>query len=175
MEGEIYILDSQKKRIMNLDKTAILLDGNEGKVGWRPSASILVKRVQRVDTVVKTIGGKETLVYGSNVTWIISSATKEDSRVVQLTWVTGLPTVTVYFGHKDTSLYHTILMANEKGGTDTQVLHTIFKKVMHILYPDIVDTAEKWLIIKIDGWPGRLNKDIRLMGAYLFLGVQNTT
>ena len=66
MEGEIYISNEQRKRILNLDETAISLDGSEGRVGGRPAASIVAKGVNRAGTAANKSGAKETLVCGSN-------------------------------------------------------------------------------------------------------------
>ena len=52
-------------------------------------------------------------------------------------------------------------------------------KLARILYPDIADRPKKGVIIKLDGGPGRLDEgmlvNLRLMGAYLFTGIQNST
>ena len=96
-----------------------------------------------------------------------------------MSWISGLPSVKVWFGHQQETLVHTIVMVNEKGGTDAEALHKMLKKLTKTLWPDVSDTPGKRVIIKIDGGPGRLNvemlADLRLLGVYLFPGIQNTT
>ena len=106
-EGEVYISNAQKRRIINLDETAISLDGSEGKSGGRPAVSYVASGVSRPGTAVNKSGGCETFVCGSNAlgeplppTIIFSSKAQEENRAVRLTWVNGLPKVTVQFDHE---------------------------------------------------------------------------
>ena len=63
-------------------------------------------------------------------------------------------------------------MANEKVGTDADVLHKMLKKLMQTLYPDASDKPGKRVIIKLDGGPVRLNEhmlaDLRLLEFFYF-------
>ena len=90
-----------------------------------------------------------------------------------------MPIVESRFGHDILTVFHTIIMVNEKGGTDAEVLHKMLLKLTRLIYPDCQDIKGKRVIYKIDGGPGRLNTNmlavLRLMGVYLFPGVQNTT
>ena len=186
MEGEIYISNEQRKRILNLDETAISLDGSEGRVGGRPAASIVAKGVNRAGTAANKSGAKETLVCGSNAfaeamppVLILSSSAQQENRAVRLSWVSGLPQVEGFFGHSEKKKFSTIVLSNEKGGTDADVLHRMLKKLLTTLYPDAADVPEKRFVLKVDGGPGRLQEailaDLRLFGCYLFPSVQNTT
>ena len=51
--------------------------------------------------------------------------------------------------------------------------------VLRKLYPDAAPEKGKWVILKCDGGPGRMNLDLlaslRLDGFHLFPGMPNTT
>ena len=122
-EGEVYVSPQQKRRVINLDETAISLDGSDGAVGGRPAKSVIISGIARAGTAVNKSGGKETLVCGSNAAgeaippiFILSSSAQEENRAVRLSWVSGLPKVTGLFGHKNMTVHSTIIMVNEKGG-----------------------------------------------------------
>jgi hypothetical protein len=69
--------------------------------------------------------------------------------------------------------------ANEKGGMDEVEFAKYVAVVLRKLYPDAAPEKGKWVILKCDGGPGRMNIDLlaslRLDGFHLFPGVPNTT
>jgi hypothetical protein len=68
---------------------------------------------------------------------------------------------------------------NECGGMDTEEFAKYIRNAIMPLYPIASPKKGKWVLIKCDSGPGRLNMDLladmRSSGFILFPGVPNTT
>ena len=83
------------------------------------------------------------------------------------------------FGMKEEASLCCTIGANEKGGMDEVEFAKYVTIVLRKLYPDAAPERGKWVILKCDRGPGRMNLDLlaslQLDGFHLFPGVPNTT
>ena len=83
------------------------------------------------------------------------------------------------FGMKEEVPLCCTIGANEKRGMDEAGFTKYAAVVLRKLYPDAVPEKGKWVILKCDGGPGRMNLDLLALlwldGFHLFPGVLNTT
>jgi hypothetical protein len=83
------------------------------------------------------------------------------------------------FGMKEELSLCCTIGANEKGGMDKVEFAKYVSIVLRKLYPDAAPEKGKWVILKCDGGPGRMNVNLLaslwLDGFRLFPGVPNTT
>jgi hypothetical protein len=83
------------------------------------------------------------------------------------------------FGHEEIQSFPISLGLNNKGGMDDVEFFDYLQKSIMKLYPDAAPVKGKWVFIKCDSGPGRLNPDLlaylRYRGFLLYPGVPNTT
>ena len=82
------------------------------------------------------------------------------------------------FGHGEYSLSLVSIGVNEKSGMDTDEFANYIRNAIMPLYPDAAPEYGKWVVLKCDSGPGRLNlyllADLQTSGFILFPGVPNT-
>jgi hypothetical protein len=97
---------------------------------------------------------------------------------VDARWLANFPRVVARFVNEEDQELCAHIMVNEKGGSDSRVLHQALTCSTRRLYPVASDLPGHRILYTIDGVPGRLDEhmlaDQRAHGAYLFPGVQNT-
>jgi hypothetical protein len=83
------------------------------------------------------------------------------------------------FGHSTKQSFPTSIGLNSKGGMDEDDFFEYIKMTIMKLFPDAAPELGKWVVIKCDSGPGRLNAELlafmRFHGFLLFPGVPNTT
>jgi hypothetical protein len=83
------------------------------------------------------------------------------------------------FGHDTEQSFPISIGLNNKGGMDDAEFFEYLKKSIMKLWPDAAPVKGKWVVIKVDSGPGRLNPDtlafLRFHGFILYPGVPNTT
>ena len=83
------------------------------------------------------------------------------------------------FGHESEQSFPVSLGLNHKGGMDDEEFFKYVKNSIMKLYPDAAPVRGRWVVIKCDSEPGRLNPDLlaflRFPGFILYPGVPNTT
>ena len=131
-QGEVIFSETQKRRIINIDKTNLSLDGSDGGRGGRPACSITIKHCQRPGTAQNKAGLSSSLMCGSNAAGeamplhvMFSSKAEEENMAVKLSWIDGLPSVSGMFGHDEVKTFPASVTVNEKGGTDARVLRQV--------------------------------------------------
>ena len=71
------------------------------------------------------------------------------------------------------------MAVNEKGGMNASKLFDCFNVNILPLFPDAQDFPTKWVVLKTDSGPGRVNLEMLVHmqshGVHLFPGVPNTT
>ena len=65
-DGELVFFPGQKRRIINLDETAISLDGFDGQRGGRPSVSFVHKQHNNPGKATNKAGKAITMIGGCN-------------------------------------------------------------------------------------------------------------
>ena len=185
--SEITFTEEQKRRIINLDETAVTMEGSDGGKGGRPPSVLSTKGVARTGTGSHKSDSSLTAIFAHNAAGEVagphlhfpSEATVENMRA-DLSWILGMPRGFGQFGFD--SYRDDIPMTfgtNEKGGMDADAFRDYLQKNILPLYPDAADVPSKRVIIKCDGGPGRLDwatlVDLRLKGFYLYPTVPNAT
>ncbi len=83
------------------------------------------------------------------------------------------------FGHDAEQFFPILLGLNNKGGMDVVEFFEYLKKLIMKLYPDAAPMKGRWVVIKSDSSPGRLNSTLltylRYHSFILYPGVPNTT
>ena len=64
------------------------------------------------------------------------------------------------FGHKSKQSFPISFGLNSKGGMDDQEFFEYIKKSIMKLFPDAALVRGRWVVIKCDSGPGRLNPDL---------------
>ena len=84
-----------------------------------------------------------------------------------------------FFGHKEKQQMPVSFGMNAKGGMEDDEFFEYLLKSIIPLYPDSAPVEGKWVVLKCDSGPGRLNEKLLAMlryhGFILFPGVPNTT
>jgi len=83
------------------------------------------------------------------------------------------------FGYSERKNFPYTWGVNEKAGISAVEFDKYLVKSIMLLYPDMEDTPQKRVIIKVDSGPGRTNIKmlayIRALGVYCVPGVLNAT
>ena len=83
------------------------------------------------------------------------------------------------FGFDTEQSFPVSIGLNNKGGMDDEDFFEYLKKFIMKLWPDAAPVKGRWVVIKVDSGPGRLNPDLLsfllLHGFILYPGVPNTT
>ena len=83
------------------------------------------------------------------------------------------------FGFDSEQSFPVSIGLNNKGGMDDEEFFEYLKKSIMKLWPDAAPVKGRWVVIKVDSGPGRLNPDLlsflRFHGFILYPGVPNTT
>ena len=186
-DGSVFVSDEQKARILNVDETALLMDGTMQNKGGRPTVTFFNGSLPVLGAVTSKTSQSTTMITGSNALGEVipphfqfsTTAKSSDREKLRLETVRFMKDVRGKFGHDVEKKFPCTFGLNEKGGMDKEefekyILHSILP-----LYPDSMDIPGKRVLIKIDSGPGRMNRELmarlRLRGFYMFPCVPNTT
>ena len=108
-----------------------------------------------------------------------TSAQSAEAEYIRIECIWYMLDVAARFGHEEEQSFPISLGLNSKGGMDVNEFYEyIVKSIMH-LYPDAAPMAGRWVVIKCDIGPGRLNDELlaylHFHGYLLYPGVPNTT
>jgi hypothetical protein len=187
-DGCVIISDEQRERIINLDETALTLDGTRGRNGGRPPTIFYARDV-------RSSGATQANKTGCSVTFIGGSTSSGTPLPPHFQMRTGSDNPENYQINTECFLYAPAIMGkwgfgkmtprgvtfacNKKGGMDAEELHKYLVQAILPLYPDAADLPGKRVLIKIDSGPGRMNEamlvELRVKGFYLLPGLPNST
>ncbi len=184
----IVVSDEQKARILNLDESALMLDGNSQQRGGRPSVTFFDGGLPTHGIVASKSASSTTFITGSNAAGevlpphfqFITNAKLSENEKIRSETVRYMKCVRGQFGFPSQQIFPCTFGLNEKGGMDKDEFEKYLFNSIIPLYPDLNDRPGKRILIKIDSGPGRSNNHLmcarlRSRGAYLFPGVPNTT
>jgi hypothetical protein len=84
-----------------------------------------------------------------------------------------------FFGHKEKQQMPVLFGMNAKGDMDEDEFFEYLQKLIMPLYPDLAPMNGKWVVLKCESGPGRLNEKLLAMlqyhGFILFPGIPNMT
>ena len=187
-EGSVIISVEQRERIINLDESALTLDGTSSKRGGRPPTIFYAKDVSSNGAAPANKSGySATFIGGSTASGTplpphfqmrTMAENEEDGRIhtecfanvkqVRGDWGFGVPTER-----------GPTFACNRKGGMNEEELKKYLVQAILPLYPDACDIPGKRVLIKLDSGPGQMNEsmlaELRVRGFYLLPGLPNST
>jgi hypothetical protein len=109
----------------------------------------------------------------------MTSAQTDEAKQIRNECVRYMQETIGHFGLGTSTKLPVTLGMNEKGGMDEQEFAMYIRNSIMPLYPNASPEKGKWVVLKCDSGPGRLNldllADLRTSGFILFPGVPNTT
>ena len=184
----IHVSDEQKARILNLDESALHLDGNHCQRGGRPEVKFYDAGLPSGGVAVSKTSQSTTFIAGSNALgeaipphFQFSTTSKSsDTERIRLEVATFMMGVRGKFGFESVQTFPCTIGLNEKGGMDAAEFEEyLFINIVR-LYPDAADIPGKRVMAKLDSGPARANNmclmaRLRNRGIYLYPCVPNTT
>jgi hypothetical protein len=185
--GELLFDIEMMKLILNLYETCMSLDRGNGNRGGRPTVTYYGVCFPQLGKATSKLALTTTMIGESNAVgkpipphfqFKTSAQTPDANHFVSSVSVTcsmcNRRSVTKRFQSFPISLG----LYNKGGMDDVEFFEYLQKSIMK-LYPDATPVKGKWVVIKCDSSPGRLNPDLlvylRYHGFLLYPGVPNTT
>jgi len=185
--GKLIIPEHQLRNILNFDETCLSLDGSSINRGGRPAAYYHDPRLPQVGISTSKTSQTITMITGSNA-WgealpphfqFMTSAQTDEGKQIRNECVRYMKNVKGEFGLGEMASRRVAYGMNEKGGMDEEEFAKYIRNSIMPLYPNASPEKGKWVVLKCDSGPGRLNldllADLRTSGFILFPGVPNTT
>jgi hypothetical protein len=185
--GKSCIPLAKLQQILNFDKTCLLLDGSSINWGCRPAAYWFDPQLPQVEIMtIKTLYSTR-MITSSNAHGkampphfqFTSSAQSDEGKQIKSECVCYMRNVVGKFGLGQTTSCPATFGMNEKDGMDMVKFPAYIRNAIMPLYPDAEPSFGKWVILKCDSGPGRMNldllADLQSSGFILFPGVPNTT
>ena len=186
--GNKMIPEHKLKDILNFDETCLSLDGSTITRGGRPPVAFEDENLPRVGKPTSKSSQTSTMITGSNALGealpphfqFMSSAQTDEGRQVRREAALYFKNVIGRFGlDKERRSVPVAVGSNEKGGMDDEEFAIYLRTSIMPLYPNAAPEKGRWVILKCDSGPGRMNiellAELRLAGFILFPGVPNTT
>ena len=184
--GELIFTLDQLRRIVNIDETALSLDGLDGNRGGRPSLSFHDPNLPRPGKAASKSGYSATLVCGGNAAgeaapphFQFPSTAQEQNQQMRFSTIADGRDVVAQFGNATPIPLSPSYRMNERGGMDEVHFELYLLGLFGFLFPDAADIPGKRVIIKCDQGPGRSNlrllARLRARGFYMFPSVPNSS
>ena len=185
--GKCFIPDHQLRNILNFDETCLLLDGSSINRGGRPAACLNDTRLPEVGISTSKTSHTTTMITGINALGkalpphfeFMMSAQSDEGKQIRNECLRYMLNVIGEFGLEERVSLPCTFGMNEKGGMDMEEFAKYIRNSIMPLFPNAAPEKGKWVILKCDSGPGRLNlellADLRTSGFILFPGVPNTT
>ena len=186
-DGSLYFPDKMKARIINMDETCLSLDGSNSNRGGRPTVTYYNVRFPQLGKATSKSALSTTMISGSSAAGeaipphfqFQTSATSAEGEAIRIEMIRYLLNVKGIFGWETEQEFPISIGLNSKGGMDDDNFFEYIKKSIMKLFPDAAPIKGRWVIIKCDSGPGRLNPTLlaylRFHGFILYPGVPNTT
>lgn len=185
--GERFIPEHLTRNILNFDETSLSLDGSTITRGGRPPVEFEDARLPRVGKPTSKTSQTTTMINGSNA-WgealpphfqFMTSAQTDEGKQIRNECELYMCKVRGKYGLDEEVLKPVSYGTNEKGGMDDVEFAKYLRNAILPLYPNAAPEKGKWVILKCDSGPGRMNvellAELRTAGFILFPGVPNTT
>ena len=185
--NERFIPEHLQRNILNFDETSLSLDGSTVTRGGRPPVEFEDDRLPRVGKPTSKTSQTTTMINGSNA-WgealpphfqFMTSAQTDEGKQIRNECEIYMCKVRGKFGLDNEVLKPVSYGTNEKGGMDDIEFAKYLRNAIMPLYPNAAPEKGKWVILKCDSGPGRMNvellAELRTAGFILFPGVPNTT
>ncbi len=186
-DGTVNVPDEQKKRILNLGESALLMDGSTQKKGSCPSVTLYDRSLPAHGFIASKTSQSTTLITGSTAAGealpphfqFSTTAKSEEHAHICLESVKFMKNVIGQFRHDVVKSFTCTIGLNEKGEMDKEnFMKYIFINIIP-LYSYAKDVPGKRVCIKLDSRLGQINAELmvwlRVQGFYVFPGVPNTT
>eukprot|EP00536_Pseudo-nitzschia_multiseries_P009677 jgi/Psemu1/23978/gm1.23978_g len=195
-EGELVFFPGQLNRILNVDETALTLDGTSTNAGGRPiteygpSNRILPRGCTRAQKISwRCTVAAESMAAGDPILFhfqLKSSATEENKQISKsftaeldksgiCSGVWSIPGATV---KSPTQMPHTV-NCNQAADMDSVEFRKYFETSIMPLFPDAQPAKGKYVCFIVDSGPGwsdpELHQLMSAKGFLLIVGVPNTT
>ena len=187
-DGSVIITEDQKARIINLDETALTLDGTKSRKGGRPPVVFNAIDISHAASVPANKSSYScTLICGSCADGqalpphfqLCTAAQTVETQAINFDCFLKAPGIKGTWGCGEETVKYVTFGCNKKGGMDSEELNKYLTQAIMPLYPDAADVPGKRVMIKIDSGPGRNNEEmlvsLRLRGFYLLPGLPNST
>ncbi len=186
-DGELIINKELMHQILNMDETCISLNGSNGNRGGRPTVTYYNIGFPQLRRATSKSALMTTMISVSNTAgepipphfqFQMAAQTNEAKAIcVETIWY--MLDVQATFGYMEVQSFPVLIGLNSKGGMDDEEFFEYLQKSIMKLYPDAAPVKGKWVIIKCDSGPGRMNAKLlaylQFHGFLLFPGVPNTT
>ncbi len=177
-----------KARILNMDETCLSLDGSNSNRGGRPTVTYHDVCFPQLGKATSKSALSTTMMSGSSAAGeaipphfqFQTSATSADGEAIRIEMIRYLLAVKGIFGWGTEQDFPISNGLNSKGGIldDNDFFEYIQKSIMKI-FPDTAPVPGRWVVIKCDSGPGRLNPTLlaylRFHGFILYPGIPITT
>ncbi len=186
--GQLLFDKKMKMRVLNLDETNLSLDGSNGNRGGRPRATYYDLRFPQLGKATSRKSALSTsMISGSTAAGeplpphfqFQTAAQSAEGEAIRIECIRYMLDVRGTFGHPTEQSFPILLGLNAKGGMDDEEFSEYLKNLIMKLYPDAAPVKGRWVVIKCDSGPGRLNPTLlaylRVHGFILYPGVPNTT
>jgi hypothetical protein len=168
LEGEVVeVSPLQFRRIFNLDKTNVSLDGSNGNTGGWPAVVFTNTRHINPGKAISKAGQGVMMIRGSDAAGkpfpphfeFPSKAETEETKCVHAALVQDKLDVVVQFGQPEKIRLLPSVGMNPKGGMDNDEFHKYLLGLVSHLNPDAANVAGKCVcvLIKCDSGPGHDN------------------
>ena len=186
-DGSVEIPNNQLQRIINIDETCLTLDGGLGKCGGCPSVVYVGKNLPNVGKAFSKTSITVTMITGSTAAGeaipphfqFSTMATSENRMRLRSELLQFMPYIKGKFGCNSIREWPVTFGMNLKGGMDDAEYEKYLFSSIIPLFPDLKDQPGLRIMLKVDSGPGRLQpkllSTLRLIGAYKYPGVPNTT
>ncbi len=186
-QGRPHIPCNKLRQILNFDETSLSTDGSLVNWGGRPAAYWFDPRLPLVGITTSKTSYSLTMFTGSNAYGealpphfqFTLSAQMEEGKMIWIDCIRYMKKVRGEFGTGVSDSYGVTIGMNEKGGMDMEEFAKYLRNSIMPLYPNAAPEFGRWVFLKCDSGPGRLNSDLladlRSDGFILFPGVPNTT
>ncbi len=185
--GRLVISEAMLRRIANVDKTKVLLDGSKTNAGGRPAVSFHDPHFPLTQRPAAKSSLSCTGIFGSNaagecvpIHWQLPTAVMtEDREKLWLDFLCHVSSTRGRFGCEEERVWPCMIGLNKKGGMNNEEFDKYIDNSIVPLYLDLEDTPGKQVLLKVDSGPGRNGRDLmnkaRFRGVYLFPGLPNAT
>ena len=187
VNGEVIFDEKMKARIANLDETCLSLDGSNSNRGGRPTATYYDVRFPQLGKSTSKSALSTTMITGSTAAGeplpphfqFQTSSQSAENESIRIEMIRYMLDVRGTFGYDKEQSFPISIGLNNKGGMDDEEFFEYLQKSIMKLWPDAAPVKGRWVVLKVDSGPGRLNPDLlsflRFHGFILYPGVPNTT
>jgi hypothetical protein len=174
-------------RILNLDETCLSLDGSNSNGDGRPTATYYDLCFPQLGKATSKSALSTTMISGSTAAGeplpphfqFQTAAQLVEGKAIRIRCICYMLDLRGTFGHPTEQSFPVLLGLNAKGGMDDEEFSEYLKNSIMKLYPNDAPVKGRWVVIKGDSGPGRLNPILLaylcFQGFILYPRVPNTT